>query len=79
MLQVTQTFYLILLQDGIEEEKIARRTTGAKGCNYLAGFLQVSHMFLKHLLEVCSNSLKKSLTSLQEVTNSKFMKSLSSQ
>ena len=29
-------------------EKIAKRTTGAKGCNFLAGFLQVSHMVLKH-------------------------------
>ena len=38
--------------------KIARCTTGAKGCNFLAGFLQVSQMFLKHLLKVSSKSLK---------------------
>ena len=66
-------------------EKIARRTTGAKGCNFLAGFLQVSHMILKHLLKVCIKSLKsplhvskKSLTIHKEVTNNNFMKPLSS-
>ena len=33
--------------------KIARRTTGAKGCPFLAGFLQVAHlMFLRHLFKV---------------------------
>ena len=53
---------------------IARNTTEAKGCNFQAGFLQVFHMFLKHLLKVCS----KSLTRLQEVYNNNVMKSLSS-
>ena len=32
--------------------KIARRTTGAKGYNFLAGFLRVFKMILKHLLKV---------------------------
>ena len=44
--------------------KIARRTTGAKSCYFLAGFLQVSHIFLKHLLQFC----RKSLTSLLQVS-----------
>ena len=43
-------------------------------CNFLAGFLQVSHMVLIHLLNIC----KKSLTSLKEVTNNNFIKYLSS-
>ena len=54
--------------------KIARRTRGVKGFNFLAGFLQVSNMFLKHLLKVCGKSLK----SLLLVSNSNFTKSLSS-
>ena len=33
---------------GKTKQKIAKHTTGAKGCNFLAGFLQVSHMFLKN-------------------------------
>ena len=39
-------------------KKIARRTTGAKGSYLFAGFLQETHIFLKHLLKFCSKSLK---------------------
>ena len=54
--------------------KIARRTTGAKGCNFLAGFLQVSQMFLKYILKV----FYKYLTNLLQVskkllTTTKFL------
>ena len=38
--------------------KIAQHTTWVKGCNFLAGFLQVSHKCLGHLLKVCRKSLK---------------------
>jgi hypothetical protein len=55
--------YSILNYVGISIKKIARRTTGAKGCNFLAGLLQVSYMFLKHILKVCSKSLKVSYKS----------------
>ena len=37
--------------------KIARRTTGAKGCYFLDCFLQVFNMFLKHFLKVSYKSL----------------------
>ena len=50
--------------------KIMRRTTGAKGCYFLAGFLQVSNMFVKHLVKVSN----KFLTSLHEVSNKTFNK-----
>ena len=46
------------------KREIARRTTGAECRNFLAGFLQVSHMFIIHLLKACSKSLKKSLYKL---------------
>jgi hypothetical protein len=36
----------------------ARRTTGAKGCYFLAGFFQESHIFLKCLFTFFSRSLK---------------------
>ena len=36
------------MTSGILHIKIVRRTTGLKGCNFLAGFLQVSDI-LKHL------------------------------
>ena len=39
------------------KENIVRPTTGAKGCYFLAGFLQVSHIFLKHILKFCIKSL----------------------
>ena len=45
--------------------KIARRTTGAKGCYFFAGFLQETPIFLKQLLKFCSKSLK----SLLQVSN----------
>jgi hypothetical protein len=41
--------------------------------HYTAGCLQDSHMFLRHLLKVCS----KSLTTFEELTKYNFMKSLS--
>ena len=63
-----------MLELNNEERKIARHTTGAKGYNFLTGFLQVSYMFLKHRLKVCSKSLKsllqvskKLLTTIYEV------------
>ena len=46
--------------------KIARHTTGAKGCYFLAGLLQVSNVCLKHILKDYTN---KSLTSLLQVSN----------
>ena len=42
--------------------KIARRITGAKGVKFLAGFLQVSHMFLNISLQVTNNNSMKSLS-----------------
>jgi hypothetical protein len=40
-----------------EKEQIARRTTGAKGCYFLADFLQVSYKFLKHFFKVSNKPL----------------------
>ena len=51
-------------------EQIARGTTGEKGCNFLAGFLQVSHMFL---LKVCSKSLKSLLQVSNELITTLFI------
>ena len=41
---------------GEEKGKYLRRTSEAKGCYFLAGFLQVSKMFLKHFLKVSKKS-----------------------
>ena len=46
------------------QEKIAIRTTGAKGYYFLAVFLQISNVFITHL-----NVSNKSLTSLSQVSH----------
>jgi hypothetical protein len=34
------------------DNKIVRRTTGGKGCYFVAGFFKVINVFLEHLLKV---------------------------
>ena len=45
----------------VSMSKIARRTTGAKGCYFLAGSLKVPKMFLKHPFKVLHMSPKQEI------------------
>ena len=46
--------------------KIVRRTTGAKGCYFLTSILQVSSIFITHLLKSLTSPLQISKSLLQD-------------
>ena len=55
--EIQYTEYIMYVNP-MSKIKIARRTTGAKGCYFLAGFLQVLNMYLKHCLKLSNIYLR---------------------
>ena len=63
-----QTKQIQITSASTVNQKIVRRTTGVKGCFFLAGFLQVSNIFIKYILQVSY----KYPTSILQISNKYF-------